>query len=67
MHEAIPALGWLVFIERPVEDTFAELRAATVRSLVVLALGLLLAMLASVALARRMVARSAGCRKARRA
>jgi signal transduction histidine kinase/CheY-like chemotaxis protein len=56
VHAAIPALGWLVFIERPVEDTFAPLRAATVRSLVVLALGLLLAMLASVALARRMVA-----------
>ncbi len=40
----------------PVEDTFAPLRAATARSVVVLALGLLLAMLASVALARRMVA-----------
>ena len=56
VHAAIPALGWLVFIERPVEDTFAPLRAATVRSVVVLALGLLLATLASVALARRMVA-----------
>ena len=56
VNAAIPALGWLVFIERPVEDTFAPLRAATVRSVVVLALGLLLAILASVALARRMVA-----------
>ena len=56
VHAAIPALGWLVFIERPVEDTFAPLRAATARSIVVLALGLLLAILASVALARRMVA-----------
>ena len=56
VHAAIPALGWLVFIERPVEDTFAPLRAATARSLVVLAVGLLLATLASVALARRMVA-----------
>ena len=56
VHAAIPALGWLVFIERPVEDTFAPLRAATARSVVVLALGLLLAILASVALARRMVA-----------
>jgi HAMP domain-containing protein len=56
VHAAIPALGWLVFIEQPVEDTFAPLRAATVRSIVVLALGLLVATLASVALARRMVA-----------
>ncbi len=56
VHAPIPALGWLVFVERPVEDTFAPLRAATVRSIVVLALGLLLATLASVALARRMVA-----------
>ena len=56
VHAAIPALGWLVFIERPVEDTFAPLRAATARSLIVLALGLLVATLASVALARRMVA-----------
>jgi HAMP domain-containing protein len=56
VHAAIPALGWLVFIERPVEDTFAPLRAATARSVVVLGLGLLLAILASVALARRMVA-----------
>jgi signal transduction histidine kinase/CheY-like chemotaxis protein len=56
VNAAIPALGWLVFIERPVEDTFAPLRAATARSVVVLALGLLLAILASIALARRMVA-----------
>ncbi len=56
VHAAIPALGWLVFVEQPVEDTFAPLRAATMRSVVVLALGLLVAMLASVALARRMVA-----------
>src|SRR6185295_8613361 len=56
VHAAIPALGWLVFIEQPVEDTFAPLRAATLRSIAVLVLGLLLATLASVALARRMVA-----------
>ena len=67
VHAAIPALGWLVFIERPVEDTFAPLRAATARSVVVLALGLLLAILASVALARRMVAPIRGCRTVRRA
>jgi len=56
VHAPIPALGWLVFIEQPVEDTFAPLRAATARSIVVLVLGLVLATLASVALARRMVA-----------
>jgi HAMP domain-containing protein len=56
VHAAIPALGWLVFIERPVEDTFAPLRAATARSLAVLALGFILVILASIALARKMVA-----------
>jgi signal transduction histidine kinase/CheY-like chemotaxis protein/putative methionine-R-sulfoxide reductase with GAF domain len=56
VHAEIPALGWLVFIEQPVEDTFAPLRAATLRSVAVLVLGLVLAALASVALARRMVA-----------
>ena len=56
VHAAIPALGWLVFIEQSVEDSFAPLRSATLRSLAVLVLGLLLATLASVALARRMVA-----------
>jgi signal transduction histidine kinase/CheY-like chemotaxis protein len=56
VHAAIPALGWLVFIEQPVEDTFAPLRAATLRSIAVLVLGLVLATLASIALARRMVA-----------
>ena len=67
VHAAIPELGWLVFIEQPVEDTFAPLRAATVRSLIVLVLGLLLATLASVALARRMVAPIRVCRRAPRA
>ncbi len=56
VHAAIPELGWLVFIEQPVEDSFAPLRAATARSIAVLVLGLVLATLASVALARRMVA-----------
>ena len=56
VYAAVPALGGIVFIEQPVEETFAPLRAATARSVIVLALGLLLAMLASVALARRMVA-----------
>jgi signal transduction histidine kinase/CheY-like chemotaxis protein len=56
VHAAIPALGWLVFIERPVLYPFAPLPAPPARSVVVLAAGLLLAILASVALARRMVA-----------
>jgi len=56
MHAAIPQLGWLVFIEQPLTELMVPLRTQTLRSAVVLLLGLGLSVLASVFLARRMVA-----------
>jgi signal transduction histidine kinase/CheY-like chemotaxis protein len=55
-HAAIAPLGWLVFVEQPLAEAFAPLQASIVRSVVLFALGLLLSVLASVLLARRMVA-----------
>ena len=55
-HAAIPTLGWLVFIEQPLEETLAPLRAAVARSAALLLVGLLLAVLVSIQLARRMAA-----------
>jgi GAF domain-containing protein/HAMP domain-containing protein len=55
-HAAITPLGWLVFVERPAADAYAPLRAPFIRSAVIFVLGLLLSILASVLLARRMVA-----------
>jgi signal transduction histidine kinase/DNA-binding response OmpR family regulator len=53
---AIAPLGWLVFVERPAADAYAPLRAPIIRSAVIFVLGLGLSILASVLLARRMVA-----------
>jgi signal transduction histidine kinase/DNA-binding response OmpR family regulator len=55
-HAAIAPLGWLVFVERPAADAYAPLRAPIVRSAVIFVLGLGLSVLASILLARRMVA-----------
>ncbi|MGH7388736.1 MAG: response regulator [Candidatus Rokuibacteriota bacterium] len=55
-HAAIAPLGWLVFVERPAADAYAPLRAPIIRSAVIFVLGLGLSVLASVLLARRMVA-----------
>ena len=55
-HAAIPSLGWFVFVERPLADAYAPLRAPIIRSAVIFVLGLGLSILASVLLARRMVA-----------
>jgi signal transduction histidine kinase/putative methionine-R-sulfoxide reductase with GAF domain/HAMP domain-containing protein len=55
-HAAIAPLGWLVFVERPAADAYAPLRAPIFRSTVIFVLGLGLSMLASLLLARRMVA-----------
>src|SRR5262249_54017600 len=55
-HAAIAPLGWLVLVERPLADAYAPLRAPILRSAVVFALGLVLSVLASLVLARRMVA-----------
>jgi signal transduction histidine kinase len=55
-HAAIAPVGWSFFIERPAADAYAPLRAPIVRSAVIFVLGLGLSVLASVVLARRMVA-----------
>jgi two-component system, NtrC family, sensor kinase len=55
-HAAIVPLGWLVFVERPAADAYAPLRAPIIRSVVIFVLGLGLSILASLLLARRMVA-----------
>jgi signal transduction histidine kinase/putative methionine-R-sulfoxide reductase with GAF domain len=55
-HAPIGSLGWLVFVERPAADAYAPLRAPIVRSMVIFVLGLGLSILASLLLARRMVA-----------
>jgi len=55
-HAAIVPLGWLVFVERPAADAYAPLRAPIIRSAVIFLLGLGLSILASLLLARRMVA-----------
>jgi signal transduction histidine kinase len=55
-HALIPGPGWMVFVERPAADAYAPLRAPIARSAVIFVLGLGLSVLASVLLARRMVA-----------
>ncbi len=55
-HAAINPLGWLMFVEQPLAEAFAPLQAALLRGAVILVIGLGLAVLASVVLARRMVA-----------
>jgi signal transduction histidine kinase/DNA-binding response OmpR family regulator len=55
-HAPIDPLGWLVFVEQPLAEAFAPLQASMLRGAVILAVGLLLAVLASIVLARRMVA-----------
>jgi signal transduction histidine kinase/HAMP domain-containing protein len=51
----VPALSWLLFVELPVEEAYAPLYASIQRSGALLAAGLLLAFLAGLFLARRMV------------
>jgi signal transduction histidine kinase/DNA-binding response OmpR family regulator/HPt (histidine-containing phosphotransfer) domain-containing protein len=55
-HAAITPVGWLVFVERAAADAYAPLRAPIIRSVVIFVLGLGLSVLASIFLARRMVA-----------
>ncbi|MGE5102504.1 MAG: ATP-binding protein [Deltaproteobacteria bacterium] len=55
-HAIVPAAGWIVFIEQPLAEAFAPLEATLVRGAIILAGGLLAAVLASIALARGLVA-----------
>jgi signal transduction histidine kinase/DNA-binding NarL/FixJ family response regulator len=53
---SVPTLGWLVFVELPVAEAYAPIYATLRRSGTLLAAALALALLASILLARRMVA-----------
>ena len=54
-HALIPILDWAVFVERPVEDAYEPLYASMLRTSSLLLVGLGLALLASLYLARRVV------------
>jgi signal transduction histidine kinase/CheY-like chemotaxis protein len=54
VHATVPSLGWLVFVELPVDEAYASIYASALRSLILL-LGLLgCAILAALLLSRRM-------------
>ena len=54
--ETIPRLGWFVFVEQPLGEVLVPLRTQIIRSVVLLLLGLGISVLATIFLARRMVA-----------
>ncbi len=54
-HATIAPLGWMVFIEQPRSEAFAPLNTMIFRTGLLLLLGLVLAVVASVILARKMV------------
>ena len=53
---SIPALGWHVLVEQPLDEAFAPVYASLVRTGVLLGAGIALALAASLALARKMSA-----------
>jgi len=55
-HAPLPALGWIVFLEQPVDEAYGPLRTKLALGAIVVILGMGFAVLASVFLARRMVA-----------
>jgi signal transduction histidine kinase len=54
-HAHIDSLDWTVFVEQPMEEAYAPLYAPLIRIGILLLLGLVLSLLASLALARYMV------------
>lgn len=54
-YAPVAPLGWFVFLEQPLEEAWAPLYASAVRSLALMLIGLLLALLVSLVLARKMV------------
>jgi signal transduction histidine kinase len=54
-HATIPALGWTVFVEQPLEEAFEPLRASVKRTVLLLLLGIALSVGGSLMLARTMV------------
>jgi signal transduction histidine kinase len=55
-HATIEPLGWLVIVEQPLAEAFVPLRKTIVLSVIFFVVGLGLSIVASVVLARRMVA-----------
>ncbi|MBP0463487.1 HAMP domain-containing protein [Roseomonas sp. PWR1] len=53
-HATIPRLGWIVFVEQPTSEALAPVYAAAYQTLALLALGVVVALLAGVVLARRL-------------
>jgi signal transduction histidine kinase/HAMP domain-containing protein len=51
-HTTIPSLGWTVFAEQPLEEAFEPLRASVKRTVLLLVLGVVLSVGASLMLAR---------------
>jgi signal transduction histidine kinase len=54
-HAAVEPLGWLVFAELPMEEAYASLYASMLRSGALLVAALVMAVLAGLVLARRMI------------
>ena len=54
-HASIAPLDWVIFLERPLTEAFAPLYASLVRSLLLLLAGLVLAVVASLVLARKII------------
>jgi two-component system, NtrC family, sensor kinase len=53
-HAPIASLGWIVFVEQPLGEALETLRASAYRTALLVALGIALAAVASVVLARRL-------------
>lgn len=53
-HATIPRLGWIVFVEQPTAEALAPVYAAAYQTLALLALGVVVALVAGVVLARRL-------------
>jgi signal transduction histidine kinase len=54
-YEVIPATGWTVFVEQPLDEAFAPIYASLARAAGLLVLGLVISAAASLVLARRMI------------
>src|SRR5262249_3853307 len=54
-YATIAPLRWTVFVEQPLEEAFASLNASIQRTIMLLIIGVILSILASLVLARRMV------------
>jgi adenylate cyclase len=54
-HAVIAPLGWLVFVESPLSDAFAPLYDSLIRTVVLIAAGIVVSSIAGLLLARRIV------------